>query len=76
MIKWDEFAALVALVAVPVMLSPSAIPKMKAIYDSVYKMLYPAASQCEQLEWVDVPDGLSVRSEEVMLNIGTYPGLP
>ena len=47
--------SLVALVAVPVMLSPSAIENMKAIYTFVYKMLYPAISQCEQLEWLDVP---------------------
>ena len=70
MVKWDEFAALVALVTVPVMLSLSAIPTMKAIYIFVYKMLYPAVSQCEQLEWVDVPDGLLVHWEEVMQNTG------
>ena len=70
MIKWDEIAALVALVAVPVMLSPSAIETIKAIYTFVYKMFYPAVSQCEQLEWVDVPDGLLVHSEEVMQTTG------
>ena len=34
-------------------------------------MLYPAVSQCEQLEWLDVPDGQLVHSEEVMQNTGT-----
>ena len=72
MIKWDEFAALVALVAIPLMLSPSTIQTIKAIHTFIYKILYPAVCQCEQLEWVDVPDGLLIHSEEAMLNRRGY----
>lgn len=57
MVKWDEFAALVALVAIPMMLSPLAIPVMKAIPEYLYTIIYPDTTRCERLQWSYVPDG-------------------
>lgn len=57
MIHWDAFAALVALIGIPLMLSPIAIQAVKFIIAFTYKILYPATAQCERIQWVDVPNG-------------------
>ena len=56
-IHWDAFAALVALIGTPLMLSPNAIQAIKFIIAFTYKTLYPATAQCERIQWVDVPNG-------------------
>lgn len=57
MVQWDAFAALVALVGIPLMVSPNFIQVLKYIYKIIYKFMYPATARCERLQWSDVPDG-------------------
>jgi len=55
-IRWDMFAALVALCVLPFMLSPSATWLIKSLCLRVGRKLWPACAECERLEWRDIPD--------------------
>lgn len=62
MVRWDEFAALVALAAVPFMLSGSAAALAQFIGRQALRFFWPSNVQCGTLCWEDIPDGL-VRPE-------------
>ena len=58
MVAWDMFAALVALAAVPLMLSSSATWFFKAIIFRLARLIWPPSARCERLEWQDIPNGV------------------
>ena len=57
MVQWDLVAVIVALVAIPLMISPNALQALRSCFVLVYRNLYPVTAQCERLQWSDVPDG-------------------
>lgn len=61
MVHWDIFAAVVAMAAVPLMLSPSAIWLLRTVMEPLLHRLlalfWPASVRCERLQWEDIPDG-------------------
>ncbi|KAL8786141.1 MAG: hypothetical protein Q9195_008345 [Heterodermia aff. obscurata] len=57
MVSWDTFAVILALVAIPLTTSPNAVQAIKSLYRFLYQKLHPITTQCERLQWADVPDG-------------------
>ena len=61
MVQWNIFAAVVALAAVPFMLSPSATWLLSTVLEPIFYALltwcWPASRRCERLHWEDIPDG-------------------
>src|ERR1700726_1291212 len=58
MVRWDVFAAIVALVGIPLMLNPSTIWVLKALVFFLARFLLQDGAYCERLEWRDIPAGL------------------
>ncbi|KAK5054589.1 hypothetical protein LTR84_001480 [Exophiala bonariae] len=56
--RWDIFAALVAIVALPLMVNQATIQLLSKLLGLLMRRIWPKDALCEVLEWRDVPDGL------------------
>src|SRR5256885_5487230 len=58
MVQWDMAAVIVAMIGVPLMLSPATLSMLRAAYRLVLQCLRPISGRCERLEWSDIPEGV------------------
>jgi hypothetical protein len=57
-IRWDIFAALVALASFPFMVNLTAIHLVRRFYLIFIRLIWSERAFCEVLTWGDVPSGL------------------
>jgi hypothetical protein len=56
--RWDIAAVVVAVIAVPLAMSPAATLLLSSLFCTFIRTVWPAKARCERLEWIDIPDGL------------------
>ena len=56
-VRWDIFAALVAIIGLPLMVNPATTQLLSALVGVLMRWMWPKNALCEVLEWKDVPEG-------------------
>ena len=59
--QWDLAAVMVAIVAIPLAISPAVSNLIRDIYLAFLRTLWPASTRCEQLGWDDIHEGVLPR---------------
>jgi hypothetical protein len=55
--RWDIFAAVVALAGIPFTLSSAALWLLRIVTQRLMRMIFPGGSTCDRLQWSDIPSG-------------------
>ncbi len=55
--RWDIAVVVVAIIAIPLAMSPMASHIIATIFAFIVRRIWPASSLCKRLEWVDIPHG-------------------
>lgn len=56
--RWDIAAVVVAMISVPLAMSPTASRLLASLFRIFIRTIWPAKARCERLEWIDIPEGL------------------
>jgi hypothetical protein len=56
--RWDLAAVVVAIIAVPLAMSPAASSFIRDIFFVLLRTMWPSSAQCERLGWDDTKEGV------------------
>lgn len=57
-VNWSMVAVIVAILCVPLIISPEASNRIASLWTWIRRILQPSSAVCERLLWDDIPDGL------------------